>query len=216
MRMQATLPSFRDATQILYTCCLSMSLHPPLALQEGQQSQAHAGPPHQAPYAEADIRTQSQEALSNEQRGGPDGSLSLSTGEGPGLPLEQGTWHRPYDDDPVSPASSSGSALDPHLFRYCSQGSQWMPEVQYHCCKSHSHTFVHCSFDRLVHQTSEVPKEVCSICTASCRDASHTYIVHSLEHCDLPSSEQFACCCLMAAASFHILLSIDVFMQEFE
>lgn len=92
---------------------------PLLTQQEGQQ--AHAGAPHQPPHAEADIRTQSQEVLSIEQRGGQTSSMSPRTEEGPGLPLEQGTWHRPYDDDPVSPASSSGSALDPHLFRSLSE-----------------------------------------------------------------------------------------------
>lgn len=84
------------------------------------EPQAQAEAAHQEPAEQADIEAQPPEALSIEQQqgviqGNPDMGPT-STEERDGL-VEKGTWHGAYDDDPVSPASSSGSALDPHLFR---------------------------------------------------------------------------------------------------
>lgn len=85
----------------------------------GPQSNADLPLQHQ----EANVGSQSEapESLSIEQQAMLKGNEAMGGNVEPGDqegPLEQGSWHRPFDEDPVSPASSSGSALDPQLFRY--------------------------------------------------------------------------------------------------
>ena len=84
---------------------------------ESQDTEVQPSQQHQASAAAE--QAQVPHALSIEQRGvllGDEGLGGLRIGDREG-PLEQGSWHRPFDEDPMSPASSSGSALDPQLFR---------------------------------------------------------------------------------------------------
>ena len=109
-------------SSLTHACLIEHDMCSCTAMQEsdvGPQSNADLPLQHQ----EANVGSQSEapEPLSVEQQAMLKGNEAMGGNVGPGDqegPLEQSSWHRPFHEDPVSPASSSGSALDPQLFRY--------------------------------------------------------------------------------------------------
>ena len=92
--------------------------HPPSEAGFNGEHRQHAPQPISTAAGQDDDKQQAQVlAIQQQDRLRPPKAPEGSSAQDSPGPVEQGSWHQPFQEDPASPSSSSGSALDPQLYR---------------------------------------------------------------------------------------------------